>query len=153
MLADVYERAMGVEGAMPKQTREQSQGVAGEGLVNEWLLLVEGSYGAATRGVIFSERSVHYLREEFGGGSEAGGAAGVAAVQWLAEDELAAGRAVSEVEVVRDGRIARDQPFDGRARGASVDATDYDLGFVEFLAGTDVIRKRLPSQAPEQVDS
>ncbi len=56
-------------------------------------------------------------------------------------------------EVVRDVRVARDQPFNGRARGSSVEAADDDVGVFYFLTTADVFRNSLPSQTPEEVDS
>lgn len=97
MSCDVKKRAVGFELPILQKACQHGESMTGEDLVDEGGLAMERFEGAAAWFVVFWDCAVGDLGEEFGGCSEAGFPAWIAAIEWLAEDELASGRSVSDV--------------------------------------------------------
>src|ERR1035438_161699 len=111
--------------SVAKEPRQHGQGGRCEGLVYERLLPVERLNGGTTGQWVFTSFGVDDLWIEFAHGSQSGGLPAIARVQWLTENELAAGRIVAEIEPIRcavPGLCQR--PLDDASRSARVHATD-----------------------------
>ena len=136
----------------PEQLRQQAKRMTGDDLIHEWLLPIKRLKGAATRRGIFTERGIGNLWEELTNRAQPVRFSGIASIPWLAQHELAAIGAVSEVEPVGDRGVSSNQPLDLGARGPRVHATDHNIGLLNLLRLGEVLLDRLPLKAPEQVD-
>jgi hypothetical protein len=71
----------------------------------------------------------------------------------LTQDELASISSISKIEPVRNCRVTVDHVRNVSAGGASIHATDNDVGFFNFVGRRHVLLDGFPLESPEQVDS
>ena len=86
--------------AVPEESRQHGQRARGKSLVDERLLPVQGFDGRTTWQRVFASFCVDDLWIQFTDRAQPVGLAAVARVQWLAENELAAGGIVAEIEPI-----------------------------------------------------
>jgi len=88
------------EFAVSKELRKHRESTSGERLVDEGFLAIEGFGRRAARKRIFTNSLVYNLRIQFADCAQPLGLSAVARIEWLAEDELPAGRIVAEIEPI-----------------------------------------------------
>lgn len=149
-----YERSMMmVESAVPEQSCEHSQRVAGQRLVNKRLLPLERFQSTATWSHIVVEGRIDNLREHLGDRAQTIGLPPIAAVQRLPEHELSAVGGIAEIEVVRNSAPQPgDSLLDLRSSGSRIDAPDDKVKLPQPVLIAQTLWARFPAEIPEQVD-
>ncbi len=87
--------------SIAKESRQHGQSGRCQSLVDEGFLTIQRLDGRTTGQRIFTRFSVDDLGVEFTDRAQSCGLPAIARVQWLAENELAAGRVVAEIEPIR----------------------------------------------------
>ena len=111
-----------------EQTRQQGQGVLGEGIDDKWLLSFQGSSGATAWLPVILETRVHNFRIKPGCGVQAQLYPPVVIIKRFAQDELSAVCIVAQVQPVRHRAPFSDRITDHRPCCPCIHAPDDDMG-------------------------
>jgi hypothetical protein len=130
----IEEAAVVRELSVAEEPRQHGQRARRQSLVDERLLAVQRLDGRATGQRVFTSLGVDDLGIQFAHGAQPAGFPPVARVQWLAENELAAGGIVAEIEPIRCAVPGlRQRPRDDASCRARVHAADKKIEEVSLI--------------------
>jgi hypothetical protein len=96
----VEEPAVVRELSVAKEPRQHRQRTRRQSLVDEWFLAIQCLDGRTTRQWIFTRFCVDDLWIQFTDSAQSRSLPSIARIQWLAENKLATGRVVAEIEPI-----------------------------------------------------
>ena len=144
--------------SVAKEPRQHRQRTRRQSLVDEWFLAIQCLDGRTTRQWIFTRFCVDDLWIQFTDSAQSRSLPSIARIQWLAENELAAGGIVAKIEPISCAVSGlRQRPRYDAARCSGVHAADQQVDgpVVDPVKGLLVEVSRLgpPPRSPKQVDA
>ena len=144
--------------SVAEEPRQHCQRARRQSLVDERFLAIQRLDGRATGQRVFASLGVDDLGIQFAHGPQPAGFPSVARIQWLAENELAAGGVVAEIKPISCAVPGlRQRTLNDASCSARVHTSNekVDRGLIDPVERPFIEIRRLgpPPCAPEQVDA